>query len=160
MARSTYVLSLGSNRRTRFGSPERTIAAALAAMERRGLQILARSGVKASLPVGPSSRRFANAVALIATDLEPSALLAELKRIERDFGRRPGRRWGARPLDLDIVLWSGGVWAEPGLIIPHPGFRERSFVLEPLLEIAPDWRDPLTCHTIRQLHARLTRRRA
>ena len=59
----------------------------------------------------------------------PDELLAELKAIERDFGRRPGRRWGPRVLDLDIILWSGGAWGGPGPIVPHPEFRDRAFVL-------------------------------
>ncbi len=89
------------------------------------------------------------------------ALLALLKRIERAFGRRPGgRRWRARVLDLDLVLWSGGPYAAPGLTIPHPLFRERAFVLAPALAVAPAWRDPLTGATVRQLHARLTAPRA
>jgi 2-amino-4-hydroxy-6-hydroxymethyldihydropteridine diphosphokinase len=62
-------------------------------------------------------------------------------------------------LDLDIILWSEGSWAGPELIVPHPEFRRRFFVLEPLAEIAPRWRDPLTGLTIRQLLARLRRGR-
>jgi 2-amino-4-hydroxy-6-hydroxymethyldihydropteridine diphosphokinase len=61
-------------------------------------------------------------------------------------------------IDLDIVLWSGGVWGDDRLTIPHPAFRSRRFVLDPLGEIVPDWRDPLTQLTVRQLAARLTRR--
>ncbi|HEX9963848.1 MAG TPA: 2-amino-4-hydroxy-6-hydroxymethyldihydropteridine diphosphokinase, partial [Allosphingosinicella sp.] len=99
-------------------------------------------------------------VALVESDLDPPALLARLKRIERDFGRRGGRRWGPRVLDLDIVLWSHGAWAGDGLIVPHPEFRRRGFVLEPLVEVAPTWRDPITGATVRQLHYRLRRRRA
>jgi 2-amino-4-hydroxy-6-hydroxymethyldihydropteridine diphosphokinase len=88
----------------------------------------------------------------------PPDLLIELKALERTFGRRPGRRWGPRVLDLDIILWSEGSWNGSGLAIPHPAFRSRPFVLDPLIEIAPDWRDPLTHLTVRQLHARARRR--
>lgn len=144
---SLYAVGLGSNRRGRFGAPERQVAAALAAIG----GVVAVSPVIASAPVGPSIRRFANAVALIETGESPPALLARLKRIERDFGRRRGRRWGARVIDLDIVLWSGGVWRSPGLSVPHPAFRTRAFVLAPLALIAPLWRDPLTSRTMRQL---------
>jgi 2-amino-4-hydroxy-6-hydroxymethyldihydropteridine diphosphokinase len=59
-------------------------------------------------------------------------------------------------LDLDIILWSGGAWPGPGPIIPHPAFRKRDFVLQPLAEIAPAWRDPITGLSIRQLYVRLT----
>ncbi len=110
-------------------------------------------------PLGPSTRSYANAVALIYTDLDPPALLAHLKSIERAYGRRTGRRWGDRPLDLDIIGWSGGIWASRGLSIPHPAFRTRRFVLAPLVEIAPDWRDPVTRLTARQLLVRLDRKR-
>ena len=86
-------------------------------------------------------------------------MLARLKAIERAFGRRPGRRWGARVLDLDIILWSGGCWRSKGLVVPHPRYRDRTFVLRPLHDVAPRWRDPLTGLTPRQLEARLTRPR-
>ncbi|MBC7160381.1 MAG: 2-amino-4-hydroxy-6-hydroxymethyldihydropteridine diphosphokinase [Porphyrobacter sp.] len=156
----TYLLGLGSNRRHhRHGPPRAVLAAALARLAAEGLAVKARSAVVASLPLGPSARLYANAAALIETALAPPALLALLKRIERGFGRRPGgRRWGARVLDLDIVLWSGGRWATPGLTIPHPAFRERGFVIGPAAAIAPHWRDPVTGRTLRQLSARLTRR--
>jgi 2-amino-4-hydroxy-6-hydroxymethyldihydropteridine diphosphokinase len=62
-------------------------------------------------------------------------------------------------LDLDIILWSEGPWESAGLVIPHPDFRERGFVLDPLDEIAPGWRDPLAHATIRQLRHRLNARR-
>ncbi len=110
-----------------------------------------------SAPVGSSRRTYANSALLVATTLEPEALLAELKRIEREFGRRAAEpRWRARLLDLDIILWSGGVFASPGLTIPHPRFRQRAFVLQPAAAIAPAWRDPVTGLTVRQLRTRLT----
>ena len=112
-----------------------------------------------SAPVGPSIRRFANTAAVVETTLSPRDLLRELKAIERRLGRRPGRRWGARVADLDIVLWSGGTFRGRDLTIPHPAFRTRDFVLRPITNVAPHWRDPISGQTIRQLHARLTRRR-
>jgi 2-amino-4-hydroxy-6-hydroxymethyldihydropteridine diphosphokinase len=113
-----------------------------------------------SRPIGPSQRTYANAAAVISTKLKPPALLAQLHAIERKFGRkRNGQRWRARALDLDIILWSGGIWITPTLSIPHPAFRERAFVLKPAARIAPLWRDPLTGHTLRQLALRLDRER-
>lgn len=153
MRRSTYLIALGSNRAGRHGGPRQEVAAAL--------QVLGgvASPIIASAPVGPSTRTFANAAALIESDEAPAALLARLKAIERAFGRGRGRRWGARVIDLDIVLWSGGRARTRALCVPHRAFRERAFVLTPASRIAPGWRDPVTGLTIRQLHARLTRRR-
>jgi 2-amino-4-hydroxy-6-hydroxymethyldihydropteridine diphosphokinase len=111
-------------------------------------------------PVGPSARHYANAAAIVETRIDPPALLAHLKAIERAFGRRQvGQPWQARVLDLDIILWSGGIWASPGLGIPHAQFRARRFVLSPAAQIAPLWRDPLTGRTLRQLARQLDRRR-
>jgi 2-amino-4-hydroxy-6-hydroxymethyldihydropteridine diphosphokinase len=151
MARTSYAIALGSNRRSRHGSPAETLRAAIAALD---ADIV--STIRATPALGPAGRSFANAVAIVESALAPDELLAELKAIERGFGRRPGKRWGPRVLDLDIILWSGGAWGGPGPIVPHPAFRERDFVLEPLAEIAPDWRDPLTGASVRQLLARLT----
>ena len=158
MAASTlaqlYLIALGSNRRGRHGAPEAEVRAALDAIG----GVVKASPVIATAPLGPSRRRFANAAALVETGEEPPELLARLKRIERDFGRRRGRRWDARVIDLDIILWSGGAWAGRGLVVPHPQFRRRGFVLGPLNAIASSWRDPLTGRTIRQLAALLSRR--
>ena len=151
MARTSYAIALGSNRRSRHGSPARTLCAAVSALGAGTV-----SAIRTTPALGPAGRSFANAVAIVESDLAPDALLAELKAIERAFGRRPGRRWGPRVLDLDIILWSEGAWGGPGPIVPHPEFRKRAFVLKPLAEIAPGWRDPLTGATMRQLLARLT----
>jgi 2-amino-4-hydroxy-6-hydroxymethyldihydropteridine diphosphokinase len=152
MARTSYAIALGSNRRSRHGSPAGTVRAALDAIG----GVKAVSSIRATPALGPAGRGFANAVAIVESKLDPDGLLAELKAIERDFGRRPGRRWGPRVIDLDIILWSGGAWGGPGPTVPHPEYRKRGFVLEPLAEIAPDWRDPLDGLTVRQRLARLT----
>ena len=155
MTRTTYVVAAGSNRRGRHGRPEAEVAAALDAIRGR----VTGAPIMTSAPLGPSIRRFANTVALVETKVAPDKLLRRLKRIEARFGRRPGQRWGARVIDLDIILWSEGAYAAPGLTIPHPAYRTRDFVLGPLLALAPDWRDPIGGLTVRQLHKRLTRRR-
>ena len=156
-----YLIALGSNmRHVRHGAPDRVLAAALLALDHGKLKLkLKRAApVLRSAPLGPSRRRYANCAALIKTQLEPEPLLAALKAIERQFGRRRGgQRWAARVLDLDIVLWSGGAWASPSLTVPHPLFRRRRFVLGPARAVAPDWRDPITRLTLRQLYARLLR---
>jgi 2-amino-4-hydroxy-6-hydroxymethyldihydropteridine diphosphokinase len=155
MAVTSYAIALGSNRRSRHGSPVETLRAAAAQVGARRL-----SSIRATRALGPAGRSFANAAALVETELDPTALLSRLKDVERAFGRRAGRRWGPRVLDLDIVLWSGGSWGERGLVIPHTEFRERLFVLEPLAEIAPAWRDALTGLSVRQLLHRARRRGA
>ncbi|HEV7661200.1 MAG TPA: 2-amino-4-hydroxy-6-hydroxymethyldihydropteridine diphosphokinase [Allosphingosinicella sp.] len=152
MAKTSYAIALGSNRRSRHGSPAQTLRAALARLD----GVRAVSAIRATPALGPAGRGFANAVAIVECGLAPDELLLELKAMERAFGRRPGRRWGPRVLDLDIILWSGGAWGGPGPIVPHPEYRKRAFVLQPLAEIAPAWRDPLTGATICQLLARLT----
>src|SRR5690606_23892140 len=105
------------------------LRAAVTLLEGEGVSVCNVSRVIRTAPIGPSQRRYANGAALVASELDPPAMLARLKRIERLFGRRPGgQRWRARVLDLDIVLWSGGCWASSGLTIPHPLFRARRFV--------------------------------
>jgi 2-amino-4-hydroxy-6-hydroxymethyldihydropteridine diphosphokinase len=89
---------------------------------------------------GGAGRDFANAVALVESDLDPLEMLLHLKAMEGEFGRRPGRRWGPRVLDLDIALWSGGRFTSPTLTIPHSRLATRGFVLQPLAAIAPGWR--------------------
>ena len=157
MAKTSYAIALGSNRRHgRHGAPAGVVGAAIAVLGRLG-KVEKASRVRATPALGPAGRGFANAVLLLSTGLDPDELLTALKAIERDFGRRGGRRWGQRVLDLDIILWSGGSWGGPGPIIPHPEFRVRRFVLAPLAEVAPDWRDPVTAATVRQLLFRLGR---
>lgn len=157
--RHRYLIALGSNRRhPRFGPPARVIEAAFADLAARGWMVEAASPVVGSPPMGPSLRRYANAAAIIAGNWPPPEALAALQDVEALFGRkRRGQRWGARVLDLDIVLWSGGAWVGLDLTIPHPLFRTRGFVLGPAASIAPGWRDPVTRLTVRQLAARARR---
>lgn len=159
-ARHRYLVALGSNmRHPAFGSPRAVVDAALIELDRQ-FGVRAVSCVVQSAPLGPSRRRYANAAAVLAAGLAPQDMLAALQAIERAFGRRRrGQRWGARVLDIDLILWSGGALVAQGLQIPHPAFRERRFVLEPAAAIAPCWRDPTTGLSLRQLHARLTRPR-
>jgi len=109
-------------------------------------------------PVGgpPGQGPYLNGAARIETDLGPQDLLALLKRIEHDRGREAGGpRWGPRTVDLDLLLYDDLRLETPDLTVPHPRLRERRFVLEPLAEIAPDARDPVTGLTIRALLTRL-----
>jgi len=156
MGKTSYAIALGSNRRHgRHGGPCGVVVAAIDALRELG-SIEAVSTITTTPALGPAGRSFANAVVILATDLPPDTLLDALKAIERSFGRRGGRRWGPRVLDLDIILWSEGMWGSAP-VIPHPAFRSRLFVLAPLHEIAPGWRDPLSGLAVRQLLHRLAR---
>ena len=155
-----YLIALGSNvRHPRHGAPPQVLRAALIALNaEKRIKLKATSRIVVSPPLGPSCRRYANAAAIVRSKLDPPALLVQLHALEGRFARRRrGLRWGARTLDLDIVLWIEGAWASPSLTIPHPAYRERAFVLAPALAIARSWRDPLTGLTIAHLAARLRR---
>ena len=159
MTITSYAIALGSNRRHhRHGAPTGVVQAAIAALGRLG-KIVAASPILGTPALGPAGRSFANAALLLESDLDPLELLNRLKAMERAFGRRGGRRWGPRVVDLDIILWSEGAFAADALIVPHPEYRRRRFVLAPLAAIAPDWRDPLTGRTVRQLLHAVDRRR-
>ncbi|OYY79648.1 MAG: 2-amino-4-hydroxy-6-hydroxymethyldihydropteridine diphosphokinase [Sphingomonas sp. 28-62-20] len=151
MPMQSYAIALGSNRRGRHGSPREEVRAALRAIG----GVIAASPIIDTPPIGPSIRRFANMVAIIESTLSPPELMRRLKAIERAYGRRRGRRWGARVIDLDIILWSGGCWVDRAVTLPHPQFRGRAFVLDPLAAIARDWRDPVTGLRVGQLRHRL-----
>lgn len=151
-----YLVGVGSNvRHAIYGRPCHVLQSAVRVFAEQGLEIICCSPIMASRPLGPSRRTYANGVVMVGSNLGPEALLALLKKTESDFGRRGGRRWGARVLDCDIILWSGGIWSSRHLAIPHPQFRNRDFVLGPALSVAPDWRDPQTGRSLRQLYARL-----
>lgn len=161
MSTGYYLIALGSNQRhPRLGSPREVVSAAMDLLDGTLGEVLARSPIIDSAPVGPSQRRYANAALVMESRLDPAEMLYSLQELEAQLGRvRRGQRWRARVIDLDIILWSGGIVHAPGLAIPHPLFRERAFVLGPSAAIAPDWRDPLTGLSLLQLHARLTRPR-
>lgn len=131
-------VALGSNIEPRRA----TIDSALAQLSRApGLRLLAVSAIHDTAPVGPIAQpRFLNAVAELTSTLDPPALLALLLRVEhahhRDRDRSP--RWGPRTLDLDLILFGRRLIHLPHLVVPHPRFAERLFVLEPLAELAPD----------------------
>lgn len=152
MSMHIYAIALGSNRlHHRIGSPLRILDAALQALDAEPLHVIAAAKPISTRPIGPSLRLYANSAALVQTQLDPAELLVYLKTIERAFGIRRGRRWSSRVLDLDIILWSGGIWTSPDLAIPHMAFRDRPFVLHPLAQIAAEWRDPMTGLSVRQL---------
>lgn len=159
MVKTRYAIALGSNRRHhRHGSPREVLKAAIATLDAsRHLSVEAVAPIFNTIAIGPAGRGFANTTILVKSDRKPDKVLKIAKAIEWDFGRRSGRRWGPRVLDIDIILWSGGMWSDNSLAVPHPAFRIRRFVLDPLVRIAADWRDPLSGLHVRHLHARLSK---
>ena len=100
---------------------------------------------------GASQPAYLNAVAVGETSLPARGLLDALLEIERQFGRERPYPDAPRTLDLDLILYGMDIIDEPGLVVPHPRFRQRRFVLEPLAEIAADWVDPVTGRTVEEL---------
>jgi len=138
-------IGLGSN----LGDSQATLEGALAALEEvPGIRVLARSRWYRSAPVGPAQPDYINGCALLEVGLSPEAVLEQLHAIEHRYGRVRLERWGARTLDLDLILYGALQHESASLLVPHPRFRERAFVLLPLAEIAPHWIDPLTGKTV------------
>ena len=170
------LLAFGANENSHFGSPAETIRWALGAFDHESVTVVAVSRFFRSpaFPAG-AGPEFVNAAALIDSALEPSALLAELHRIEAMAGRVRARRWGQRTLDIDLIAFADRIlpdtptlrsWmdlpldqqaqvAPQDLILPHPRLHERAFVLVPLADVAPDWRHPLTGDSIGGMLSRL-----
>ena len=120
-------------------------------------RVAAISSFRTTDPVGYLDQpQFVNAALLLMTELSPLELLHALLQIELEMGRTregvPAK--GPRVIDLDLIFYDDLVLEVPGLTLPHPAMRERAFVLEPLAEIAPGWRDPLTGLTPIELLAR------
>ena len=134
-------IGLGSN----LNNPGRQVEAAFEMLDAISkTRLLARSSLYRSAPFGGIEQPdFVNAVAMLSTQLTAKQLIVELQDIERAHGREPGGiRWGPRILDLDLLLYSRSIIAEPGLTVPHPGIAQRNFVLLPLRELAPDLEVP------------------
>jgi 2-amino-4-hydroxy-6-hydroxymethyldihydropteridine diphosphokinase len=141
-------VALGSN----LGDRDRSLRDALAAL-RDVIANLQASRFYDTAPVGVGDQpTFLNAAAVGETGLTARALLSRLLAVEQQFGRERPHPGAPRTLDLDLILYGAEVIDEPpALVVPHPRFRERRFVLEPLAEIAPDWIDPVTGLTIARL---------
>ena len=129
-------LSLGSN----LGDRAATLEAALRALKGFGdVRINRRSSLYETAPMGKTDQPdFYNIVIEVETALSPEVLLDRCQEVERALGRVRGARWGPRTVDVDILLYDRDTVSSERLIIPHPEMLRRRFVLEPLIEIAPD----------------------
>ncbi len=148
-------IALGSNLAGRFSDPKAAVKAAIVALKSVDIQLVKQSRLYRSTAwPDPSDPEFVNAVVSIETALSPSALLARLHETETAFGRERRHMNAPRTLDLDIVDYGGTVSAQGATpILPHPRLAERAFVLLPLMDVAPDWRHPVTGRTLSELVA-------
>ena len=166
------IIALGANLDGSFGTPEVTLRKVPRRLAAHGVETITASGIYETAPIGPATQgRYFNAVISVKTALMPARLLAVLKAMELEAGRRPARRWSARPLDLDLIAYNRLVagWTRPQpatadiprsavrgeLVLPHPSLHLRPFVVGPLLEIAPLWHHPLTGETAFTIWRRL-----
>ena len=134
---NTVYIGLGSN----LQNPTNQIKQALRALDKLSATHLnSHSSLYSSKPLGSQNQPdYINAVAQLSTTLSPLSLLSKMQNIENKQGRvRTIERWGARTLDLDMLLYNNIQSQDPRLILPHPGIYERAFVLYPLYECAPD----------------------
>ena len=155
------LVALGANLPTaRHGTPAQGLDAALCALAGLGVRTVARSRWYRSAAMPPASGPwFVNGVIRVETALAPVPLMARLLLVEREFGRRRSVDGAARPLDLDLLDYHGrivrraGDRNEPALVLPHPRLARRAFVLAPLIEVAPEWRHPVSGATATSLLA-------
>ena len=149
---NTAYLGLGSNLGNRMAflrSGRDTL------VDRSDIVLIRTAGVYETEAVGgpPDNPLFLNTILQIETSLEPLDLLATCLGVEDEFGRSRPVRWAPRTLDIDILFYADQVICEENLTIPHPRLQERSFVLAPLRELAPELRHPLLDQTISELAA-------
>ena len=149
-------LSVGSN----LGDRRAYLASAVQELGRL-LSNLTISGVIETEPhdVPESQPPYLNMAVVGETSLGPEALIAELLKIEKRAGRERRSPKAARTLDLDVILYAHQIITTPSIVVPHPRFRERRFVLEPLAAIAPEWVDPVSGRTVKELLDEIDRKK-
>jgi 2-amino-4-hydroxy-6-hydroxymethyldihydropteridine diphosphokinase len=149
MSQSEQVaIALGSN----LGNSLAILPQALTHLGKQyGVHLITHSRWYRTPPLGPPQPDFINGCALLAMTHTPADLLQILLATEAHFGRLRRGKWQPRPLDLDMIFYGYERINTPQLVIPHPEYHRRAFVLVPLAEIAPDWRDPQTGLTVATL---------
>lgn len=145
---SKALIALGSN----MGDPLCNLQTALTQIHKNAGTLLTVSRFHWTSPVGgPPQNDFLNAVAILETQETPEILLEKLLQIEQAMGRIREVKWGPRLIDLDLIFFEQEIRETPELWLPHPLAHERLFVLEPALEIAPEWYHPLLKKTVFEL---------
>ena len=153
MAKKLVYLSLGSN----IGDREANLRSAIARLHHTpDFEVKRISAVWETAPMYRTDQpEFLNCVLEAESTLFPMRLLLRAAKIEQDMGRRRAEKNGPRSIDIDIVIFGRFAMNTPQLQVPHPRMAERRFVLEPLAELAPDLRHPVTCQTVREMLAAL-----
>ena len=146
MAKATYI-ALGSNLSGLWGAPKEILERTLQEINRLGCELVAVSPTYQSASLSPGQPPYLNLVLACRSSLAPAQLLRLAKAIERRAGRRPRAKWGARTLDIDIIMHGSQPLNWPrrshgSLTLPHPESHKRAFVLKPLCDVAPHWQHP------------------
>ena len=141
-------IGVGSN----LGSREENCRKAIELFSQHGIRVVKSSSMIETEPWGVEKQpKFINMVVEAETVLVPEELLKALEKIESDLGRRPAERWSPRIIDLDVLFYDDLVMKTTDLEIPHPGIKDRDFVLKPLVEIAPDVMHPVLKKSVSEL---------
>lgn len=140
-------LSLGSN----IGDREAALREAIQRLAAIGRVALVSSIYETEPVEVPDQPWFLNCAVALETEKTPEQLLSEILSIEEEMGRRRVQEKGPRNIDADILLYGDAVVESPSLTIPHPAMQQRRFVLEPLAEIAPEARNPLSGRSVREI---------
>ncbi len=147
------LIALGSN----LGKREELLAQACALLEVFDIEVRRSSRLYETPALMPENAPadwdmpFLNQVISVRTHLAPYDVLAVMKDIERELGRKPAERWAPREIDIDLLAYDDVVMVDEQLTLPHPHMDQRRFVLEPLAEIAPDWVHPVLGQTATQM---------
>lgn len=141
-------IALGGN----IGESYQILTAALETLANTpGMKLEAQSSWYRTKAVGPPQPDYLNGCAIFRVQMSPDLLLETLLATEAKFGRVRQQRWGARSLDLDLLLYDDLIIDTPQLQIPHPRMVTRAFVLVPLVEIAPHWVEPISGSMIKDI---------